>query len=232
MNGFIVRRGGVSASGKFGIFSVSFPVGSTCYITNGTKTINAPADAVALGRYNFPVPEAGAWTATCTDGTNTRSSSPVTFSAEYQYESVTLSYSHYIFEEGVGLADGFSITNIEGHAEVGADKILRVTQVDAEGSYHYFSFKLTPTISIPGSYTTLKIELEHKAVSVWNQVGGFYTGDPSDTGAIVARLNTGEVDTRYTVTIDLSSSGDFYLGFYAKTGTDVPNLTIYNIWLE
>ena len=50
--------------------NVTYPVGSTCTATDGTTTLTAPD---TLGTWACIVPNVGAWTVSCTDGTQTAS---------------------------------------------------------------------------------------------------------------------------------------------------------------
>ena len=88
---FITRRGGGGVK-LFAVIGVTYPAGSVCTCTKGTKTYNAKnTSGLAL----FAVPEVGEWTVSCTDGTDTASTT-VTISAEGQAETVELSYKDYL----------------------------------------------------------------------------------------------------------------------------------------
>ena len=100
-----VLSGGISH--KYGFWHVNFPVGSSCTLTNGTRTYKAPSDAVSLGKYTFPIPESGSWTVSCTDGIQTASKA-ITFSSKYSYAASTLSYNFVLFAAGSGLAAGYT----------------------------------------------------------------------------------------------------------------------------
>ena len=91
MSGTIMsgRRGGVKL---FAVISVTYPAGSVCTCTKGTKSYKAKdASGLAL----FAVPETGEWTVSCTDGTQTASAS-VSITTEGQAETVELSYKDYL----------------------------------------------------------------------------------------------------------------------------------------
>ena len=91
MSGTIMsgRRGGVRL---FSVISVTYPAGSVCTCTKGTKTYKAKNTS---GRALFAVPDTGDWTVSCTDGTDTASKT-VTISTEGQAETVELSYKDYL----------------------------------------------------------------------------------------------------------------------------------------
>lgn len=97
---FIVRSGGgLKINHEYGFWRVNFPVGSSCSITNGSRTFYAPDDAVALGRYTFPIPTSGSWTVSCTDGTHTASKAN-SFDSKYIYYVTTLAYELVLFDYG------------------------------------------------------------------------------------------------------------------------------------
>lgn len=88
---FITRRGGGSVK-LFAVIGVTYPAGSVCTCTKGTKSYKAKnTSGLAL----FAVPEVGEWAVSCTDGTDT-ASKIVTISAEGQAEKVELSYKDYL----------------------------------------------------------------------------------------------------------------------------------------
>lgn len=95
MSGTIMsgRRGGVRL---FSVISVTYPAGSVCTCTKGTKSYNAKnTSGLAL----FAVPEVGDWTVSCTDGTQTASTT-ATVSAEGEAVNVKLAYDLRLFDNG------------------------------------------------------------------------------------------------------------------------------------
>lgn len=76
----------------FAVIGVTYPVGSVCTCTQGTKTYKAKnTSGLAL----FAVPKVGDWTVSCTDGTDTASKT-VTINVEGQAKIVELSYKDYL----------------------------------------------------------------------------------------------------------------------------------------
>ena len=79
---------GFGGGGKlFAIIAVTYPEGSICTCTNGTKTLKAKDTS---GKALFNV-SAGEWTVSCTDGSRTASKA-VSITTDGQIESVTLRY--------------------------------------------------------------------------------------------------------------------------------------------
>ena len=72
--------------------NVVYPAGSTCTISNGTKTYTAPSTG---GYWECDVDSAGTWTVTATNGSQSASQS-VSITASGQSVSVTLTYEYYI----------------------------------------------------------------------------------------------------------------------------------------
>lgn len=93
----IGRTNSGSGGSAFAFIVVSYPIGSTCTCTNGTKTLRAKG---TTGNFVFNIPSADTWTVSCTDGQHT-SSKTVIITSEGQSESVTLLYRLYILKDGV-----------------------------------------------------------------------------------------------------------------------------------
>ena len=95
MSGTIMsgRRGGVRL---FSAIGVTYPAGSVCTCTKGTKTYKAKnTSGLAL----FAVPEVGEWTITCSDGISTATKT-VSITSEGQIETVVLAYGLYLYDAG------------------------------------------------------------------------------------------------------------------------------------
>ena len=93
---YITRRGGSGGGKAFAVIGVTYPAGSVCTCTDGSKTLTLKDTG---GQGFFLIPYAAAWTVTATDGTNTKAQS-VEITSEGQSESVTLNYSVEIFNGG------------------------------------------------------------------------------------------------------------------------------------
>ena len=91
----IVMPIGVSNK-PYAVIGVTYPSGSTCTCTNGSKMLTAKDTS---GKALFVIPSAGTWTVTATDGTNTKSQS-VEITSEGQSVSVELSYALVLFDNG------------------------------------------------------------------------------------------------------------------------------------
>lgn len=76
--------------------AVTWPAGSTCTCENGSTVLTAPDTS---GSYTFTVPNTGTWTVSCTDGTQTASTT-ATVSAEGEAVNVKLAYDLRLFDNG------------------------------------------------------------------------------------------------------------------------------------
>lgn len=96
MGNIMSGRGGGGVK-LFAVISVTYPAGSVCTCTKGTKSYKAKnTSGLAL----FAVPETGDWAVSCTDGTLTVSKT-VSITADGQSASVVLLYK-YLFHAGKG----------------------------------------------------------------------------------------------------------------------------------
>lgn len=91
MNAYIYANGNWEQfSSEFKAYiAVTYPAGSICTVTNGSVQFTAPNTS---GSYTFMVPSIGAWTVSCTNGTDS-TASIVSITADGQTKSVSLTYS-------------------------------------------------------------------------------------------------------------------------------------------
>ena len=97
----------------FAAIGVTYPAGSSCTCTNGTKTLKAKTTS---GQWVFAIPESGTWTVSCTDGTDTASKT-VEITSEGQSVSVELSYLLWLYKAGNEYTDvtgGWAVGSFEG----------------------------------------------------------------------------------------------------------------------
>ena len=76
--------------------NVTYPAGSTCTATDGTTTLTAPDTS---GTWVCVVPNVGTWTVSCTDGTQTASTT-VSITIDGQSANVKLAYDLRLFDNG------------------------------------------------------------------------------------------------------------------------------------
>lgn len=223
MKGAIMFSGG--GSGKlFAAIGVTYPAGSTLTCTNGTKTLTAKTTS---GQWVFAIPEAGTWTVTATQGTNTKSQS-VEITTEGQLESVELSYQFVLFDGGqiVPMSSGFVYT---GCSVSFAGGLITVTSTE----YGSVSAVTDNKLSLD-RYNTLFVEIVSTNTSGSNGnnssvfVGGSRDLDPENSGDFRAWKDvSGKTGVQG---LDISKlTGNHYVGIgISRAGKFV----VSKIWLE
>ena len=81
----------------FAVIGVTYPAGSVCTCTDGTKTLTLKDTS---GQGFFLIPYAAAWTVTATSGNKTKSKS-ISITSEGQSVHIFLEYALDIFANGV-----------------------------------------------------------------------------------------------------------------------------------
>ena len=113
----------------YAAISVTYPAGSVCTCTKGTKTYKAKnTSGLAL----FAVPEVGEWTVSCTDGTQTASAT-ATVSAEGEAVNVKLAYNLRLFDNGDECTDvtgGWTISDYQFGYPPASDRLIKPTITD------------------------------------------------------------------------------------------------------
>lgn len=94
----VVGSGSYTVNLAYAVINVVYPSGSTCSMTNGTKTANAPD---TTGSWVCALPALGSWTISCTNGVKTTSRT-VEITEYGQVVNVTLAYDLYLFDADNG----------------------------------------------------------------------------------------------------------------------------------
>ena len=224
---FITRRGGGGMK-LFAVISVTYPAGSVCTCTKGTKTYKAKnTSGLAL----FAVPEVGDWIVSCTDGTQTASKT-VTISAEGQSESVRLAYfDGTIYDAGT--------VNVEMEVTSSPAGVYSVTYNASSLTFKYGGGQAAGFLSAKvdvTDYSTLKVTYKgnnvlsgvgYVAINDTNTVA--YNSSPKGSSAFYHATP----DT-HTGSLDISSfTGEYYVGIWDRrwdqSGSSV---IVYKIWME
>lgn len=193
----------------YGFWRITFPTGSSCKIKKENTTYSAPSDAVSLGRYAFPIPSSGSWTATCTDGTKSATKT-ISFSSKYVYAATTLSYSLKIYDNGTEGVELSTSTRGGGEAtkEAGDVKLFTYAEYGWESRANIFT---TNTVDIT-AYSKLTVS----ATRSGQHLTEVKVRDGDIDIASVAITNT---STKTNFEIDVSSlSGSYTIGVYASGG--------------
>lgn len=234
--GLIVRRGGTGGK-VFAFIVVTYPEGSTCTCSDGSKTLRAKDTS---GSFAFVVPYAATWTVTCTDGTSI-SSKTVLISLIGDSVHVVLGYELYLFESGVGYGSNFGWGKkyyIFNHT-VGSSSV-DVSQ-DQDHVYLFASVNASAvigTIDEDGEclkidvtdFDTLYCEWEHTSTESWGNGAQFGVyNDPILENTPVAYYSNINAESRTIHSVDISSlTGEYYIAAGTRDGN---NMTIYNFWL-
>lgn len=106
---FITRRGG-SGNKVFAVIGATYPAGSICTCSNGSKTLTTKDTS---GKALFVIPSAGTWTVTAVSGSKSTSKT-VSITAEGQVETVTLMFELILFDGGdnTGVTGGWKGTGV------------------------------------------------------------------------------------------------------------------------
>lgn len=196
-----------SYNSKIGSYIVvTYPEGSTCECTNGTKTLRS---ADTSGVICFPIPSTGVWTVSCTDGNRTKSQA-VTVSSN-EIHNVTLVYGIFLLSEGVintEVTGGYELT---GYCTF-VDGVFNFTRSGTTGAGFNFKNAIDVTDFSSIIFTVMQ--------SSYFDTSRAVTCGAASTKAKVLNL-TGEAmssttDTTglpITVTADISSiTGGWYIG--------------------
>lgn len=223
-----------SGIGKiYAVIGVTYPSGSTCTCTNGSKTLTAKNTS---GKAIFVIPSAGTWTVKAVSGSK-NTSKTVSITAEGQVETVTLSYELVLFNNGVvsGYAWDSSKNNGYGDGKV------------SNGLIYLYGYTWDNNISLqPGwgeigissainlsDYSTLKVHLkkiDNAEGTAKIHVGTTALGDDTATKTVTLTAGT-------TTSLNISSiTGSKYISLYAQSDTNTYGNMIKayfdKVWLE
>lgn len=203
---------------------VTYPVGSTCTVTDGVTTLTAPDTS---GSWDCVVPNAGAWTVRITDGAQ---SDAKTVTISINGQTVSIAFQTYIFQSGIGDV----VSMISGKFEAGSVSIktdyikLSFTNTNHGEACAYTSSKVDLA-----KYKTLYFDMSVDKIDSRNEYGrrfGVFDANNNGTGSTnnVSCIFPTSKASRKTYSIDVSSiNKKNYIGTRGIGGA-----TIYNIWLE
>ena len=223
-----VLSGGAKA---FAVIGVTYPAGSVCTCTDGTKTLTLKDTS---GQGFFLIPYAAAWTVTATDGTNTKAQS-VEITSKGQSESVTLTYQLYLFNNGVVNNITWDANSEEFRASSSVSSTITLSATSAWDGDVFRSSSVKRGTSAAhnlSEYTTLNVNM--KSISGdKNKVQLFIGSSQLSNNILTEDLITAN---NTTTSIDISSiNGSYYITLHASSHqSSATTLTINydKIWLE
>lgn len=210
---YITRRGGAGGGKAFAVIGVTYPAGSVCTCTDGSKKLKLKDTS---GQGFFLIPYAAAWTVTATDGTNTKAQS-VEITSKGQSESVELSYNIWLIHNGAVQSNTFSVFNGTPKTFAKVGSVFRVA-VSTNTISAYFDNKIDCSkissikIVLAGGKTAYNLTFGLiSAKTAFNPV----TADDSNKNIfpIASAVVPAGTFSKTTKTIDVSgNSGSYYLG--------------------
>ena len=205
-----------SALKAFAIIGVTYPTGSVCTCTEGTKTLTLK-DTSGLGI--FLIPYAATWTVSCTDGTKT-ASKDVIITTDGQSKSVTLTYELVLFDNGT---DNTAVTG--GWTTVQSNKLYASAHVDGRGE-DYDTCESTNKIDL-SEYNTIRFE----GVTSTNSNGENRTSKVGVEGT----YTTFSIVTNSTIDVDISKVSLAKVQIITEaasyTGSDTTTVTVSRVVL-
>lgn len=210
----------------YAVIGVTYPSGSTCTCTNGSKTLTAKDTS---GKAIFVIPSAGTWTVKAVKGSQSASKA-VSITAEGQIATVTLTYRLYIFKNGSGLTAGYSVAGTGGNV---SNANISWSGDSSSGG---ISMYIKPAVMLK-DYTKLCVDFECSYNYGGNYGMGFGVGKDAATSSMITNTSwTAKVIStaqgtiaRNTVQCDISALTD---SEYIKVVGSYSAGKIYNIWLE
>ena len=222
MIGSVNTGGGAKA---FAFIVVTYPAGSVCTCTDGTKTLRAKN---TTGSWVFEIPYAGTWTVSCTDGTYTAEEN-VLISAKGQSESLLLRYILYLYKNGdkcVAVTGDYSTFNetYGGLAITYNPTNIMVKSTGGNGN-------LGTNIAIPfAGYSKLCIEISNASMSSTTvTVGAWSSRTKYDFDIVSATVSNGS--KLYEIPISNLSQTNGFVGIRMVSSSGSATVTINNIYL-
>lgn len=217
-----IEKSEASAGKLFAVIGVTYPAGSTCTCTNGSKTLTAKGTS---GKALFVIPSAGTWTVKAVSGSKSKSKA-VSITAEGQVETVVLTYELYLFS---GSETWTLKQRVENYGAVTtSDNALTLTgNMDYGGSAPLYACSaFYPSKVAKGEYSTLKVTISSvtEPTNVYLIVQDDTTANPSGQNYI-AYVNITEAGT-FTLPYP---DGSHYVGL-SVGGTS--KVVASKVWLE
>lgn len=212
----------------FAVIGVTYPAGSVCTCTKGTKSYKAKNTS---GLVLFAVPEVGDWTVSCTDGTRTASAT-VTISTQGQAKNVELQYILYLFKAGKGAkVELYTAKEQNASISISNESIIFNTSA-ANLAYSQMVLRNAEAIDI-SQRNTLCFDLDCSNAQPSLKVAGALVCSNTawaigaDASTFAASYKIKKNETSHTVSLDISAlTGSYYMGV---TGAWVGH--VYNIYL-
>jgi hypothetical protein len=209
--------------------SVNYPSGSTCTCSDGTTTLTAPNTS---GSCVFTVPNAGTWTVSCTNGTNT-ATTEASITSDGQSKSVELTYELYLFNNGdkcTSVTGGWTTKSGESiSVSVGSSAITFTTSSGSgRGAAAYTTNKIDTSkytkMVVTGNMTTPDASEERRGL-----VFGLTSSKSESTPTNWVYAKTHDTKGTFELTLDISGANSSY---YACVFAHASVVKVYSVMLE
>lgn len=207
---------------------VTYPAGSTCTCTLGSKVLTAKDTS---GKWVFGLPTTGSWVVKATKGSQSTSKT-ISITAEGQSTIVTLAYEFYLFNKGKVPGIDWEVVNLkQDYATVSIGTTIQGSTTGAGGDTNQgWSVSSTTKINITG-YTKLCANVTSitpnglfLGIDVSKKVKA---SDYSNLQAYSLITQKGKVS------VDISSIESGYIGLGRNWWQmNASQLTVDQIWLE
>ena len=197
---FITRRGGGI---PYAVIGVTYPEGSICTCTNGTRTLTAKDTG---GEAMFIIPSAGTWTVTAVDGDKTASKA-VEITAEGQVEAIELSYYLVLFDHNDG-GDNTAVTGgwvFSGGSTGKIENNYIILDTGSNTKDYGVSAGTVNTID-PNKYSKLEVlfsSISTGATATPSAIG-LSTSNTSKKWIASTKFSQNLTETNYTAQVDIS----------------------------
>ena len=203
---------------------VTYPAGSTCTCTLGSKVLTAKDTS---GKWVFGLPSTGNWVVKAVKDSKSKSAT-VNITAEGQTKTVELAYQLDIFKSGSGLTSGYSVN---GGGDVSNANISWSGDANGGG----ISVYIKPAVVLK-DYTKLCVDFECSYNWGGDYSMAFDVGKDAATGTMITNTswsakvkNGANPIARNTAQCDISKLTD---SEYIKVVGSYSAGKVYNIWLE
>lgn len=216
----MVGKTNVGGGGKlFAVIAVTYPEGSVCTCTNGTKTLKA-RDTSGKALFNVPL---GEWTVSCTDGAETASKT-VSITTEGQSESITLSYLTYYYDKGDtfdSITGGWVKVGTGGSLTFNAESMTLIAN-NYQQSTHAATVNMVSLADIKTLYFRVKSATSYPTGRPRIGVATINNPAPTDESKWAATSTLSASDDFQTVSVDVSNCTESYYiliaGFRGDSG--------------
>ena len=203
-NCFITRRGG-GTSKAYAAIGVTYPAGSTCTCTNGSKTLTAKNTS---GRVLFIIPSSGTWVVKAVSGSKITSKS-VAITAEGQVETVELMYDLIMVQNDDYSTFWTGRTTNTNYGEFNITKnSIYLKYSDRGRTYVQTSEKISCQA---GSVITINVSAFVNEAESYNGKSYLYIANAAPSGVSDLTAYT-EITSAGKKTLTIGSAGSYYIG--------------------